>query len=191
MDYPTSTDETLVEAVKKNDDNAFQELMRRYMAQILRFSQQYMKTVELAEDVVQDTFFKAWRHIKRFTSGRAFKPWIFTIARNTALDHIKKRRASSFSELDDAENDLSFADTLQDEEPLATELFEQAELATELTAAMEVLHPDHRAVLTMHYREELTFDEIALVIGKPMNTVKSWHRRAVIRLREAMAHRKP
>jgi len=190
-DYTTKTDGELAEACKKGDDQAFKALMERYARSVYNFTRQYVKTEDDIEDVVQDTFFKVWRHIKRFKKERAFKPWLFTIARNTALDHIKKRRATAFSTLDNTENDLVFADTIEDTEPLAPELFEQAELVVELTESMKDLHPDHRAVLIMHYREDLTFDEIAEILDRPMNTVKSWHHRAVIKIRGLLAHRKP
>ena len=190
-DYAAKTDGELVEACKKADDLAFKELMERHVRSVFNFARQYGKTDDEVDDIVQDTFFKAWRHIKRFKAGRPWKPWLFTIARNTALDHVKKRRAWAFSELDDADNDLAFADTLEDAEPLPPAIFEQAELTGELTAVMGSLHPEHRAVLLMHYREDMTFDEIAEVTGRPMNTVKSWHRRALQKIRPMLPHRQP
>ncbi len=185
--YSAQTDEQLTELCKKGDELAFEALMNRYVRQIYNFLRQYTHGSEDTEDIAQDTFFKAWKHIKKFHTGKQFRPWIFTIARNTALDFIKKHKAVNFSELDDTETELSFADTLADPEPLAPELFENAALAEVLREKLKLLHPDHVAVLTLHYEEEMTFDEIALIVGKPMNTVKSWHRRAVIRLQELLA----
>jgi len=191
MEYYDHKDDRLIEAAKEGDDDAFRMLMRRYMPSIAGFARQYVKTEDEADDVVQDTFFKVWKNISRFKPGAAFRPWLYTIARNTALDRIKKSRSASFSEMEFDEADQPFADTLEDAGPTPQELFERAELSAELMQAMEILHPDHRAVVIMHYREELTFDEIALIMKKPMNTVKSWHRRALIRLRSRLPHRKP
>jgi len=187
IDYSAQTDEQLVALCKKGDELAFQDLMNRYVGQVFNFLRQYTRGSEDTEDIAQDTFFKAWRHIKKFETGRQFRPWLFTIARNTALDFIKKRKAVNFSDLDDAETEISFADTLADPEPLPPEIFENAELANILSANLKLLHPDHVAVLTLHYREDMTFDEIAIVMNRPMNTVKSWHRRAVERLRDLLA----
>ena len=167
------TDEQLAELCRKGDEIAFQELMRRYVKPIFGFVRQYTKTEEDAEDVSQDAFFKAWKYIKQYKKGKAFKPWLYAIARNTALDFLKKRKAIVFSKLDDAEEETFFADTLVDTEPLAAEVFDQIKSAEELKSALDILHPDHRSVLIMHYNEEMTFDEIADSIGKPMNTVKS------------------
>ena len=146
------------------------------------------RVLEDAEDITQDTFFKVWKNIKYYTKGRMFKPWLYAIARNTALDQIKKKKALPFSDLDDKENDLSFADTVEDHEPLPPQIFETNFLTGKLSDALEVIHPDHRAILILHYKEEMTFDEIASIVNKPMNTVKSWHRRALIKLREELAH---
>jgi RNA polymerase sigma-70 factor (ECF subfamily) len=112
--------------------------------------------------------------------------WLYTIARNTALDHIKKKKAIVFSELDDNENDLAFVDTLEDRAPLQAEIFDDAAMAETLTRTVKLLHPDHQTVISLHYQEEMTFDEIAKIMKRPMNTVKSWHRRALIHLRELL-----
>lgn len=186
-DYGGSTDEELAELCRDKDEDAFKELMRRYLRPIYNFVHQYSRTVEDAEDISQDAFFKVWKYIGRYGRGRQFRPWLYTIARNTALDHIKKKKAVSFTDLDDFDNDLQFADTLEDEQPLQPVALETAMETERLSKALEKLHPDHRAILMLHYREEMTFDEIAGIVGKPMNTVKSWHRRALLRLREIMA----
>ncbi len=184
------SDEELAEATKNGDDNAYQALMRRYMNHIFNFARQYAKNDDDAEDIIQDSFFKVWKYIKRFDKGKSFRPWLFTITRNTALDHVKKKRAMSFSEIDDGNDEVSFAETLHDPEPLPQEIFDRALLSEEITGALSTLHPDHRAVLVMHYQQEMTFDEIADVMKKPMNTVKSWHRRALIKVRDLFVHQR-
>jgi len=186
----TETDEQLANLCKEGDDLAFQRLMNRYLNPIYGFIRQYIRGMEDVEDVVQNTFFKAWKNIKRFKADHPFKPWIYTIARNTALDHIKRKKAVTFSELDGEEDEVHFDETLSDTEPIADELFAQAEQRDKLNKVMEVLHPDHRAILIMHYHQEMTFEEISEAIGKPMNTVKSWHRRALIKIKGQL-HQKP
>lgn len=186
MPHMDMTDEQLAEQSAHGDDDAFQEIVHRYLKPIYRFVFQYAHTDDDTEDIVQDTFLKAWKHIKRYKKGRPFKPWIFTIARNTALDALKKKRPSSFSSLSDGNDDVQFEDTLQDTELLPDELFERAEITEELSEILSNLHPDHQSVLTLYYHEGLTFEEISQTIDRPMNTVKSWHRRALIRIRDHM-----
>lgn len=186
--YMEMSDEHLADLCAKRDGSAIEEIMRRYMRQIFNFSRQYVKTIEDAEDVTQDTFFKVWKYIRHYTRGRQFRPWLYTIARNTALDLIKRKKAIVFSDLDDDTNDLQFVDTIEDTEPLPPELFENTAMASKLDEALINIHPDHRAILMMHYKDEMTFDEIASIVNKPMNTVKSWHRRALLKLRTLLSH---
>lgn len=183
-----SSDEELAIKTKAGDEQAFQELMERYMKPIFNFVRQYSKTSEDAEDIAQDTFFKVWKYIDKYDEKQSFKPWLYTIARNTALDFLKKKRPASFSDLEDSDSDLSFSDTLVDPEPLPDEVFKKDHIAKKLGEMMNDIHPDHRAILIMHYHEDMTFDEIAEIVDKPMNTIKSWHRRALIKLREKLLH---
>jgi len=180
----SETDEQLAELCRKGDHGAFHELMDRYLKPIFNFVRQYSKDSEDTDDITQDAFFKVWRNIGQYKKGRAFKPWLYTIARNTALDYLKKKRSVSFSNLDDNESDIAFADTLADNEPLPTELFDRAALTKDMEKKLEKLQPDYRSVIILHYNEDMTFEEIATVVNRPMNTVKSWHRRALLRLRE-------
>ena len=188
--YSTKSDEELAQKCKKLDEYAFQELTKRYIRAIFNFVRRYAQSEEIAEDITQDTFFKVWKNIKQYKRGMRFRPWLYTIARNTALDHIKKKKATVFSDLDDDENDLAFSDTLEDQGPLQTEAFDLTVMKEVLTDTVSRLHPDHQTVITLHYQEELTFDEIAKIMKRPMNTVKSWHRRALIQLRELLKDKK-
>ena len=191
MSLKEKTDEELVELSKKDDSKAFEELMGRYVIRIFNFSRQYAKNIEDAEDIAQDTFFKAWKYIRRFKKDKRFKTWLFTIARNTALDHIRKKKISLFSEFDNTEQDISFSETIESSEPLPSELFEKDENINIIKELLQTLHPDHRSVIMLHYEQEMTFEEIAEVMEKPMNTVKSWHRRALGQLNTIIRTKMP
>ena len=191
MNMPTSdfikSDEELVELAKKGDDASYQELMRRSLKPVYNFVYTYVRTPEETDDITQDTFFKAWKFINQFKSEKKWRPWIFTIARNTALDHIKKKRAVPFSNLDDKDSSLQFSENIEDTEPLADQLFENAQNATEISVALKTLRAEYQSVIMLHYHQELTFEEIASVMGTPMNTVKSWHRRALEDIRRILS----
>lgn len=185
--YTSKTDEELALLCLRRDQLAFGELMQRHIISIHRFALQYAQSSEDADDIVQDGFFKAWKHIKSFKPEKKFKTWLYAIIRNTALDQIKKKRSVPFSTLDDVENDTEFEETLQDTEPLAPELFERTEVEQEVTTALADLHPDHRNIILMHYRDHMTFEEIATIVHLPMNTIKSWHHRAIKRLKTRLS----
>lgn len=190
-EYTKRSDEELVDLCRNGDDAAFNVLMKRYAAAIYNFSLQYVHNPDDAQDIAQEAFFKTWKNIKHFKAGSRFRPWLYTIARNTALDHIKKKKAYVFSSFDDIENDISFEENVGDDAALPDEVFALNELAENVISAMEILHPDHRAVMLMHYRDNMTFDEIAIILDKPMNTVKSWHRRALSKIKGSLHHYKP
>jgi RNA polymerase sigma-70 factor (ECF subfamily) len=190
MEYTTHTDETLARMSADGDTLAFQELTRRYLKHAFNFVRQYVREQEGAEDITQDAFLKAWKHISRFKPGYSFKPWLFTIARNTALDYIKKKKSIAFSSIEGDEDEGSFAETIPDAGPLPNEIYADKELGSMLDEAMKILPPEHRAVVVMHYREDMTFEEIAKIIKKPMNTVKSWHRRSLLKIRDKLMHLK-
>jgi len=173
------TDEELVKLCKQGNNTSFQELMQRYIKPVFNFTYQYVHSTSEAEDITQDTFFKSWKNIQKFKEGKTWKPWIFTIARNTALDYIKKKKPILFSELDNEQDNILFADTLEDTGSLADQIFEDTQNIKELIIATGKLRPEYHSVLMLHYYQELSFEEIATVMNKPMNTVKSWHNRAL------------
>jgi RNA polymerase sigma-70 factor (ECF subfamily) len=116
------------------------------------------------------------------------RPWLFRIARNTAIDHLRKKKAIPLSMFEDndgfgkltAGNEAVFMDTTSDvlEESIARE-----EKAT-LSAAVGQLPLQYREVLVLRAEENLTFEEIGTTIGKPLNTVKSLYRRGLVQLHQ-------
>ena len=131
-------------------------------------------------------FKKQWKNIKKFDVTRAhFKTWLFTIARNTVTDYLRKKKMTVFSDLDTEES--NFSDMVIDEEPLPSVVIEKLEDAQLLNTLLSKLPSVYQAVLTLYYQEDMTFKEIGDVLGKPLNTVKSHHRRALAQLRAMTA----
>ena len=114
----------------------------------------------------------------------SFKTWIFTIAKNTTVDFLRKKRSYTFTDLDNEKND--FSDSIPDESLLPNEVLERLEEKNTLTKALEELPPQWRTILVLHYQEDMTFDEISKLFKKPLNTIKSNHRRAILKLREIL-----
>lgn len=180
------TDADLVELAKDGDDNALQRLVERHLPSIYNFSMRYTGSADDAQDATQETFLKAWRNLERFNPSRAFRPWLFAIARNAATDIMRKRRHIPFSSFDTDENTNVLTETLADKEPLPEEVFEQAASAAQLRGVLEKLKPRDQLILNMHYEEGLSFEEIARILKMPPNTVRSLHRRALISLRKLL-----
>ncbi len=176
-------DEELILLSRKGDETALEVLIKRYLPLIYGFSRRYTGDTDKAADIAQETFIKVWRNLKKFDRTKQFKPWLYAIAKNTALDWLKKRGALPFSSLATREENenpiLEVADSLA--LPDATLDIKMA--AEKVNAAANSLPEHYQAVITMRNKEYLTFKEIAKKLKKPLNTVKSHYWRAIHLLR--------
>jgi RNA polymerase sigma-70 factor (ECF subfamily) len=192
----TRNDTELIKDYTNGDTKAFDVLVSRYARPIYAFVYRLVGNSVDVEDVVQEIFIKAWKNIRKFDSERnvQFKSWIFAIARNTAIDWLRKKRPVIFSTINDDKNSVSdgesnekFENNIPDTAPLAHELFEREETANALDEILSSLHPDDKTIIILHHYETLTFEEIAEITKKPMNTVKSRYRRSMAKLRKLVA----
>lgn len=175
-------DDYLIKEYLDGDQDSFKLLVEKYTPSIYNFSVRFMSE-DYAKDIIQDVFIKVWKNIKKFDNSRAnFKTWIFTIARNTITDFLRKKKMIPFSSLDtDEEN---FADNISDEVILPNEVLIKLEDKELLNKLLDKLPIQYKEILILHYQEDMTFAEIGELINKPLNTVKSYHRRALIKLKE-------
>ena len=181
------TDEEIIRLYKNGDKAAFKKLIDRYSSPLYNFTARLANRNE-APDIVQETFIKAWKNIYRFNPDRAsFKTWIFTIAKNSATDFLRKKKSLLFSDMPERtngdENINSFAENIPTEDLLPDAALQKLEDKQFLGEILEKLRLEYREVLVLHYQEEMTFEEIGKVLDKPLNTVKSQHRRALLELR--------
>ena len=183
------TDAELVHLVLEGDDHALKELVDRHLQSVYTFCLRYTGSPEDAQDAAQETFLKAWKKLQRFDTSKSFRTWLFAIAKNSATDLMRKRKSVPLSKFDSEENNV-LTDTLADPEPLPDELFARASLASDAREALEQLPPRDRAILSLRYDEEESFENIARILKIPANTVRSLHRRALIILRKLLESRK-
>ncbi len=181
------SDIELVDAHMGGDTESFEILVLRYGKSVYAFATHLVGNAAEAEDVTQETFIKAWRHLDKFDIEKNFKTWLFAIAKNSAFDTLRKKRTIPFSRFEDESGNNMLLETLTDPEPIPDEIFAKLEAADALHDALPKLSPDMRAVLSLYYGEELTFREIGEILGKPLDTVKSQHRRACIMLAKLLA----
>lgn len=179
------SDTHLVALIRKGQNAALGVLIQRHLPSVYRFLYRMVGDSHHAEDLAQETFLKAWKNISKFDPTKSFKTWVFSIAKNTAIDWLRKKHPVSFSDIEhDEMPDL--ADTIPDEQPLAPEILERAETAKMIEEALTKIPPKARSIVLMHYTEDMTFKEISEAIGEPINTVKSRYRRALHTLREIL-----
>jgi len=178
------TDEQLVAVYLKGDEKALEILISRHLKFLYNFVYGFVGNKQEAEDVVQETFVKIWRSVKKFDKKKKFKTWIFRIARNTAIDFLRKKKDIAFSNFEGEDGNNPIIDTIAAPEPLPDELFDRQDLGAALARVLETLSVKYRTVLLMYYQEGLNFQEISEYLEEPVDTIKSRHRRALIQLRK-------
>ena len=181
-----SPDSQLIANYLSGDEKSLELLIEKHLKPVYRFVYRYVGNAQDAQDITQDAFVKAWRNLRKFDRQKSFKTWIFAIAKNTAIDFLKKRKAVSFSEFESKEKRNTLVESMADPSPLPHELFEKGAIAQMLTLAINRLSPRYRTVVLLRHTEELAFREIAESLQEPINTVKSRYRRALVLLRKSL-----
>ncbi|MFA6521413.1 MAG: RNA polymerase sigma factor [Candidatus Gracilibacteria bacterium] len=179
-------EQNLIKQYFAGDEGALEVLINLYLKPIYSFVYRYVNGAEEAEDITQEVFVKAWRNLKKFKQNKSFKTWIFEIAKNTALDFLKKKKTIPFSKFEDESGKNVLLETLADPAELPQELLNRQGIAKLLETAMSKLSPSHRMVLFLRYNDHFNFREIAEALTEPLHTIKSRHRRALIKLREIL-----
>lgn len=182
----TRNDEKLVHQYMNGDESSLEVLIRQYLKPIYSFAYRYVGNSQEAEDIAQEVFVKVWRNLKKFDQTKSFKTWIFNIAKNAAIDSLKKKKAIPFSEFENEYGENTILETLADPAPLPHELLEQRGMAQILSSAMDKLVPKYRMVLFLRYNDHFNFREIAESLGEPLHTIISRHRRALVKLKEIL-----
>jgi len=178
------TDQQLVLEYLNGNNDSFEKILNRYLKPVFNFIYRFSGGITETEDLTQETFFKAWKYLKKFDPEENFKTWLFTIARNTAIDFLRKKKNFSFSDFNDDEGDNLITATLFDPDSSPIEDFKAVEKSEVIERLLNKLSPKYREVLLLHYNHDLTFDEIGKILKKPLDTVKSQHRRALIALKK-------
>ena len=180
------TDGQLISNYLEGDEKALGFLVERYLKDVYNFAFRLTGDIQAAEDISQDSFIKAWKHIRRYRQGSNFQAWLFTITRNTAIDWLRQKKEIVFSSFENERGENVLIETLADKRPLPDELIAQAEDAKFVQALLTQLDPRYREVLTLKYTSDLTFEQIGEILRRPLHTVKSQRRRALIALRRLL-----
>lgn len=189
----SKTDEEIIELYKNGNKEIFKELIDKYTSPLYNFTVR-LTDKENAPDIIQDVFIKIWKKLDSFNiSKSSFKTWIFTVAKNTIIDFWRKSKTIegknkilSFSSMENIIDNYSFSENIKDESLLPDEELQKLQDSKFLNDLLEKLPENYKTVLILHYQEDLTFDEIGKILNKPLNTVKSYHQRAILELRKKL-----
>jgi RNA polymerase sigma-70 factor (ECF subfamily) len=173
---------------RQGDTRAFSELMRKYEGKIFRLAQHITQNREDAEDVLQETFLKAYEHLDQFKGDSKFYTWVVRIAVNQALMKLRKRKTDRSVSLDegiDTGEDIVVREIAAwDENP--EQKYSREELGEILDSAVQSLAPPYRTVFVLRDIEELSTEETAEALELSIPAVKSRLLRARLQLREKL-----
>jgi RNA polymerase sigma-70 factor (ECF subfamily) len=186
------TDAELVErALSEGADaeDAYAELLGRYERPVFTLVLRMVRDRTLAEDLAQDAFVKAFSKLATYDPSRKFSSWLFKVAHNTAIDHLRRREVDTVS-MDDAagtEDDGPTRQVEDEETETPDAAAELSDLSRALTRAVARLRPEYREVVSLRYQAGLEYGEIVEATGFPLGTVKTYLHRARKELGELMA----
>lgn len=181
------SDEDLVTASLAGEEQAFAILVRRYQRRLTAFLTQLVGDLELARELTQEAFIRAWSALERYNPAYRFSTWLFRIGHNLGIDHLRRRKLKTVPltrpDNDGDEVQLVLLDLGKD--PLGH--LKNRELADELRAAIEGLRPEYRELILLRHFGGLSYQEIAELEEMPLGTVKNKLFRAHSVLRKELA----
>jgi RNA polymerase sigma-70 factor (ECF subfamily) len=187
------TDHELVALAQKGSEKAYRELLGRYQRPVFSLIYRMLRDREQAEDLAQETFVRVFNHIDRYDPKYKFSSWIFKIATNLTIDHIRKKEVATVS-IDGSRYAVT-ADEIEastisvasdDENP--EELLEAKELGSSIEEAIGSLRAEYRTAILLRHVEGREYQEIADIMGLPLGTVKTFIHRARKELQGKLAH---
>ncbi len=191
--WAQATDQEVVLEARLGKERAYRELIRRYERPVFALIYRMVRNREQAEDLSQETFVKVLNAIDSYRPEYKFSSWVFKIANNAAIDHLRRRELSTLS-LDGSPHaatpEAIEATALQisdhSESPL--DEVEAKELGGEIEVVISRLRPEYRTCILLRHVEGRSYEEIAEILDLPLGTIKTYIHRARNELRIALAH---
>lgn len=166
----------LLRAVAAGDRRSFVDLYRRTSAKLYGICLRLLRSEADAQDMLQDVYLTVWRKAGQFDEAKAGAvTWLGVLARNKAIDRLRRRSLAT--------DDLADALDIEDDAPSATEIVEMRETAKRLSHCIEELEPRAQSMIRAAFLDGSTYSDLAEEEGVPLGTMKSWIRRALLRLR--------
>jgi RNA polymerase sigma factor (sigma-70 family) len=157
------TDEQIVKAVISGDHSVFRELVDRYQQPLLRYATYLIHDPEIAEDVVQDSFIKAYKNLRGFRFNAKFSSWLYRIAHNTAMDSIKHQHISL--------DGLAHQDELVSDFIDATDLVDQNIASADVEHCLSKLSLKYREAIALYYLQDASYSEISDILHISVSAV--------------------
>lgn len=193
MITPPVSDHELVTRAQTGSDKAYRELLDRYQRPVFSIVYRMIRDREQAEDLAQETFVRVFNNIDRYDPRFKFSSWIFKIATNLTIDHIRRKELDTVS-IDGSRNAVTAEQieatsiTIASDDENPEELLEAKELGEEIEGAISKLRPEYKAAILLRHVEGREYQEIAEILSLPLGTVKTYIHRGRNQLREQLQH---
>lgn len=191
LDLANLPDADVVALAQQGRESAYRELIRRYERPVFSLVFRMVRDRAMAEDLAQETFIKVLNNIDRYVPEFKFSSWLFKIANNLAIDHLRRRQLPTISMhgAPDATTasriEATTFEVASDGESALEEL-EARELGTAIEKAIAALRPEYRSCIMLRHVEGRSYEEIAATLDLPLGTVKTYIHRARHELRKAL-----
>lgn len=156
-----------IERAKKGDLFAFEEIVSEFEKPLWNYLVRLSGSRDDAEDLIQDTFVKVYKHIKTIDPSKNIKSWIYTIATNTAYDYLRKKKREALVELDEEHETTSEAPAYN------SVAIEENMESKDVAAAIERLDALYKGPILLYYKDGFSYEEIAQMLSIPINTLKT------------------
>ena len=182
------SDAELIAAILSGSEDGFEDLVRRYQRPVVGYVYRILNDHDSALDVAQEVFIKVYNSLDRYNPEYRFSTWLYRIAHNAAIDHLRRKPANSLS-LETQTEDGPYQLQIKADEPSPEEERELVEWRNGVGAIIRELPAAYRELILLRHGRDLSYDEIAEVTGLPLGTVKNRLFRARNLMRTAMLER--
>jgi len=182
------SDQAAAEEACKGNQYAFRVLVERHSRAVFRLAYRMTGNEHDAEDLVQETFMRAWKQLHKFDGRAAFGSWLYRIAANCSLDLLRSRRSRKEQQpaAGDDQTNPSWLETVASEGPSPERLTQSSEIAALLPAALDELSASERAAFILRHYEGCNIEEIAKALGTGTGAAKHSVFRAVQKIRRSL-----
>jgi RNA polymerase sigma-70 factor, ECF subfamily len=174
----------IARGLKQRDPELLDQLIERYQYRLLRYLVSLVGGRETAEDLFQETWIRVLEKGRQYNGKTKFDAWLFAIARHLVIDLMRKKKVASLEDSTPIDKQTPF--DIQSAELSPFEITSSHEEAERLAGALDHLGAFHREVLVLRFQEEMTLEEMSLVTGAPVSTVKSRLYRSLEALRNSL-----
>jgi RNA polymerase sigma-70 factor (ECF subfamily) len=193
VDYTQAEDRELAALAAKGREMAFRELLRRYERPVFSLVYRMVRDRNLAEDLAQETFIRAFNAIESYKPKYKFSSWIFKIANNHTIDYLRKRKLETVSidgspHARTSEEEAQTRLVVESQTEAPDKFVEARELGGQIEEAIGALRPEYRTAVLLRHVEGYTYEEIADIMDLPLGTVKTYLHRARGELKGLLAH---